>query len=254
MTFRAPKKRFSQNFLRDPKVIQEIINIADIREQDCLIEIGPGYGALTSYILKKNSHLTVVEIDQDAVRHLKKIFSGETLQIMQLDFLDFGLGSFDVAVRLIGNLPYHISSAILFHVDEHRQYVKDATFMLQKEVVDRLISEPGGKSYGKLSIMMQLNWNIEKLFDIPPEAFDPTPKVWSSMLHLKPKKNPDFVEPRIFKKIVFYAFSKRRKTLRNALKGVVLDEEFKLAEIDSGLRPEQLSVNDYVRLTNIVSA
>ncbi|MDA0359905.1 MAG: 16S rRNA (adenine(1518)-N(6)/adenine(1519)-N(6))-dimethyltransferase RsmA [Proteobacteria bacterium] len=246
------KRRFSQNFLRDPHVIEEIIGAGSFSSGDKILEIGPGYGALTQELLKNVSALTAIEVDRDAVHYLRSRFAAGHLRVIEADCLDVNLSHFGVSLRLLGNLPYHISTPILFHVDAQIEYIQDAIFMLQREVVDRIVAAPGSAEYGKLSITLQLGWELEKLFDVPPEAFQPMPKVWSSILHLRPRVNPHNVNRATFQRIVFGAFSKRRKTLRNALKGIVSIEQFILADIDPAQRPETLSVDDYVRLSKVV--
>lgn len=246
------KRRFSQNFLRDIRVIEEIIAVGDFSSSDAVVEIGPGYGALTHLLLKKISAVTAIEVDRDAVDYLQGKYAADCLRLIEADFLDVSLSRFGGSLRLLGNLPYHISTPILFHVDAQIEFIQDAIFMLQREVVDRIVSGPGSAEYGKLSITLQLGWELEKLFDISPEAFQPKPKVWSSILYMKPRSLPYRVDRPTFQRIVFGAFSKRRKTLRNALRGLVTDEQFVLADIDPTQRPETLSVDDYVRLSNII--
>ena len=246
------KRRFSQNFLCDPLIVEEIVEAGSFSSHDRVIEIGPGYGALTCELLKKVSALTVIEVDRDAVHYLRSRFAAERLRVIEADCLDVNFSHFGVSLRLLGNLPYHISTPILFHVDSKIECIRDAIFMLQREVVDRIVAAPGSAEYGKLSITLQLGWELEKLFDVPPEAFQPVPKVWSSILHLRPRAKPYNVNRATFQRIVFGAFSKRRKTLRNALKGIVSIEQFIMADIDPARRPETLSVDDYVRLSNVV--
>ena len=252
MVFPAAKRRFSQNFLRDPRVIEEIIEAGSFSSDDKIIEIGPGYGALTRELFKKISVFTVIEVDRDAVHYLRSHYAAERLRVIEADCLDVSLSQLGGSLRLLGNLPYHISTPILFHVDTQIEFIQDAIFMLQREVVDRIVAAPGSAEYGKLSVTLQLGWELEKLFDVSPEAFQPKPQVWSSILYLKPRAKPYRVDRSIFKRIVFGAFSKRRKTLRNALKGVVSTEQFALADIDSAQRPETLSVDDYVRLSDVI--
>ena len=246
------KRRFSQNFLRDPRVIKEIVEAGSFSSDDRVIEIGPGYGALTHELLKKVSALTVIEVDRDAVHYLRSKFAAEHLRTIEADCLDINFSRFGASLKLLGNLPYHISTPILFHVDSQIECIREAIFMLQREVVNRIVAAPGSAEYGKLSITLQLGWELDKLFDVPPEAFHPIPKVWSSILHLRPRAKPYSVNRATFQRIVFGAFSKRRKTLRNALKGIVSGEQFMLADIDPARRPETLSVDDYVRLSNVV--
>ena len=165
MGSRVAKKRFSQNFLRDRRVVADILAAGSFTTSDVVIEIGPGYGALTNELLKKIPRLTAIEVDRDAVQYLKSKFSEGRLKIIEADCLDIDISGLGSSLRLLGNLPYHISTPILFHVDASVNSIQDAMFMLQREVVDRLVASPGSSSYGKLSITMQLGWEIEKLFD-----------------------------------------------------------------------------------------
>jgi len=248
------KKKFSQNFLQDSGVIEDIVAGCDISCSSRVVEVGPGYGALTKSLLRNTAHVTAIEIDKDAISYLRANFSGTQLSLVEGDFLDYDLKLLSEPYKLIGNLPYHISTPILFHIDRHSDYILNATLMLQREVCDRLTAAPGTSDYGKLTVTMQLKWDIEKLFDVPPEAFDPQPKVWSSVIRLVPRVNIESVDQEAFKRLVFAAFSKRRKTLRNALKGLVSEAQFKEAAIDPIARAERLSVSDFVRLTNTLQA
>jgi len=248
------KKKFSQNFLQDRGVIEDIVAGCDISCSSRVVEVGPGYGALTKSLLRNTAHVTAIEIDKDAISYLRANFSGTQLSLVEGDFLDYDLKLLSEPYKLIGNLPYHISTPILFHIDRHSDYILNATLMLQREVCDRLTAAPGTSDYGKLTVTMQLKWDIEKLFDVPPEAFDPQPKVWSSVIRLVPRVNVESVDQEAFKRLVFAAFSKRRKTLRNALKGLVSEAQFKEAAIDPIARAERLSVSDFVRLTNTLQA
>jgi len=244
------KKKFSQNFLQDRGVIEDIVASCDITDDSRVVEVGPGYGAVTKALLRYKAHVTAIEIDKDAISYLRSHFSGTQLSLVEGDFLDYDLKLLSKPHKLIGNLPYHISTPILFHIDRYREFISDSTLMLQREVCDRLIATPGVSDYGKLTVTMQLKWDIEKLFDVPPEAFNPQPKVWSSVIRLVPKAAAEDVDQEAFRKLVFAAFSKRRKTLRNALKGLVSEDQFEKAAIDPVARAERLSVSDFVRLTN----
>jgi len=248
------KKKFSQNFLKDRGVIEDIVASCDITDNSYVVEVGPGYGALTKVLLRSTAYVTAIEIDKDAISYLRAHFPSTQLSLVEGDFLDYDMKLLSKSHKLIGNLPYHISTPILFHIDRHSDYILNATLMLQREVCDRLTATPGMADYGKLTVTMQLKWDIEKLFDVPPEAFDPQPKVWSSVIRLVPRVNVESVDQEAFKRLVFAAFSKRRKTLRNALKGLVSEAQFKEAAIDPIARAERLSVSDFVRLTNTLQA
>ncbi len=250
------KKRFGQHFLSDLSVIQKIIYAVSPKSDDKLVEIGPGLGALTFPLLEYIDKLDVVEIDRDVVQRLQQKNQGK-LTIHNVDALRFDFSSLldkeNDKLRVVGNLPYNISTPLIFSLLEHRNHIKDMHFMLQKEVVDRLTAVPGGKDYGRLSVMVQYFCQTEYLFYVSPAAFSPPPKVDSAVLKIKPwdklphvSKNHDYLS-----KLVKEAFSKRRKTLRNSLKSFLTVEQIESVGIDPNLRPEQLSVEDYVNLSNI---
>jgi 16S rRNA (adenine1518-N6/adenine1519-N6)-dimethyltransferase len=246
-----PRKRFGQHFLVDEGVIHAIVNAINPRAGELLVEIGPGLGALTRPLLERMPHLHVVELDRDIIARLKKEFPPERLSIHEGDALKFDFSSLGERIHVCGNLPYNISSPLLFHLMDCAASIVDMTFMLQKEVVDRMVAEPSTPAYGRLSVMLQRRFHMEWLLDVPPEAFDPPPKVDSAVVRLIPKtpgSYPELDEKR-FAEIVAAAFSQRRKTLRNTLGKLIGEEAFKATGIDSGLRAENLGVAEFEKLT-----
>jgi 16S rRNA (adenine1518-N6/adenine1519-N6)-dimethyltransferase len=250
-----PRKRFGQHFLTDESVIHAIVNAIGPKPDDVLVEIGPGLGALTKPLLERIPHLHVVELDRDIIARLKKTWPPDRLTIHEGDALKFDFGSLGKRIRVCGNLPYNISSPLLFHLKEYAGQISDMSFMLQKEVVDRMVAQPSTHAYGRLSVMLQRSFHMEALFDVPPEAFDPPPKVESAIVRMIPKKAGEFLEldEKRFAEIVTAAFSQRRKTLRNTLGKVVGENAFAQAGIDPGLRAENLSVSDFEKLALLKS-
>ena len=248
-----PRKRFGQHFLHDRNVLEKIIAAIHPQANDNMVEIGPGKGALTFPLAEKLRQLTVIELDRDLVANLQR--QHENLIIHNADALKFDFGALTTkphSLRIVGNLPYNISTPILFHLLEQADNIKDMHFLLQKEVVDRLAAQPGGKDYGRLSVMVQYHCKVEKLFLVSPGSFSPPPKVDSAFVRLLPwkqlpQKAKDFSR---FTNIVRQAFSQRRKTLGKSLKNLVGKQQFENAGIDPALRPEQLSVEEFVRLAN----
>lgn len=254
------RKRFSQNFLHDEAVITDIIAAISPQKDQHLVEIGPGRGALTAALLADSARLDVIELDRDLVPILKNQFSESTnLYIHQADALEFDfkqLQQNDEKLRVIGNLPYNITTPLLFHLLDQATLIEDMCFMLQKEVVERICAAPGNKSYGRLSIMIQYQCMAEQLFIVPPTAFDPPPKVDSAIIYLQPRKQ--FVGGDVCIKtlgtLVTQAFSQRRKTIANTLKNSVSLSELERQGIDPKQRPETLSVEQYVALAQSVGA
>jgi 16S rRNA (adenine1518-N6/adenine1519-N6)-dimethyltransferase len=246
------RRRFSQNFLVDRAYIDRIVRSIAPSQQDHIVEIGPGLGALTEPLLDAVARLDVIEVDRDAARLLKDRFPGRSLTVHCADFLAFDLGALGTGLRVVGNLPYHISTPILFAVDQRRDQVRDCHFMLQKEVVDRMIAVPASADYGRLSVMLQCHWRIERLFDVPPTVFRPQPKVWSSVVRMRPEQTVSIADAGLFYRIVEAAFSKRRKTLRNALRPLLTDEDYEASSIDPGRRGETLSVAEFAGLADQV--
>ncbi len=250
------RKRFGQNFLQDSHVIQRIVNALKPKEGERIIEIGPGLGALTEPLIEAAGKIEVVEIDRDLVERLRRRFAGEALQIHSADALKFdfrALAAGGAKLRLIGNLPYNISTPLLFHLMEQLDCIQDIHCMLQKEVIERMAAQPGDKNYGRLSIMLQYHCRITKLFNVGPGAFNPPPKVESAVARLVPHKTPpvQIDDYPLFAKLVNQAFTQRRKTLRNALKNHLSAEQMATAGVDPGARPETLSLHDYANLSNL---
>lgn len=244
-TQHLPRKRFAQNFLLDDKIVDRIIATIAPKKDDNLLEIGPGQGAITLPLLAKVNQLNVIEIDRDLIALLQS-FNKSNLLIHQGDALKFDLTTLPMPLRVIGNLPYNISSPILFYWLENRAYVQDLTFMLQKELAQRLVANYGSKTYGRLSVMMQAFFEVDLIFTVSPESFNPAPKVNSAVVYLKPLKNPLAERLNAFEKIVKIAFSQRRKTLKNALKLQLTQAQ---TTIDLTQRAEMLKVADFIKLT-----
>lgn len=255
------KKRFGQNFLTDQAIINSLVDAISPKSDEVIVEIGPGLGALTKPLLKKINHLHVVEIDRDIVSWMQNEYAKNTVTIHNVDALKFDFGGLGKHIRVVGNLPYNISTPILFHLLENLPSIFDMHFMLQKEVVERMVAQPSTPAYGRLSVMLQYYLQMEYLFTVPPEAFDPAPKVESAFVRCIPYANSPFVAKDIalFAKIVLAAFSQRRKTIRNTLKEYLTDDDYaKINEqaqikIGSQLRAENLSVKDFVTISNYLS-
>ncbi len=256
MNTHIPRKRFSQNFLVDDNVIRKIINSIGIQASDTLVEIGPGLGALTKPLLQTAGKLQVIEIDRDAIAHLEEhVAPLGDLQIHSGNVLKFDLAQITpTPLRIIGNLPYHISTPILFHCLEYANIIKDMTFMLQNEVVDRMCAEPNSHDYGRLSVMIQYHCQANKLFMVSRNSFSPAPKVESAIVRLVPYTVKPFpVEDEVlFADIVRHAFNQRRKTLRNSLRGLIDVSVIDQIDIDWTRRPEQLALEEYAALCESV--
>jgi 16S rRNA (adenine1518-N6/adenine1519-N6)-dimethyltransferase len=252
------RKRFGQNFLIDETVIHRIVQAIAPSKNDNLVEIGPGQGAITALLLEHCPTLHVVELDRDLIPRLEAQFSHyPDLHIHSADALKFDfatLASAERPLRVVGNLPYNISTPLIFHLLSYRSLISDMHFMLQKEVVERMASAPGDKEYGRLSIMCQYFCDVEFLFEVGPHCFRPAPKVDSAIVRLTPRAQPKVIalNPKLLDTVVKTAFQQRRKTLRNALKTIVEDADvcFSACAIDPSQRPETLSVTDYVNLAN----
>jgi 16S rRNA (adenine1518-N6/adenine1519-N6)-dimethyltransferase len=253
------RKRFGQNFLHDPLVIQRIVQAINARPGQRLVEIGPGQGAITLPLLRACRHLEVIELDRDLIRPLaeKAATIGE-LVIHQQDALRFDFRSLanGETLRTVGNLPYNISTPLLFHLIEQSDAIRDMHFMLQKEVVDRMAAAPGSDDYGRLSVMVQYHCRVEPLFRVGPGAFKPAPRVDSAFVRLTPwpeapfpVKNTEYLTA-----LVRQAFSQRRKTLRNALKSLLSEENIRATGADPSARPETISLEQYVALANQLAA
>ncbi|MGD8384655.1 MAG: 16S rRNA (adenine(1518)-N(6)/adenine(1519)-N(6))-dimethyltransferase RsmA [Lysobacterales bacterium] len=252
-----PRKRFGQNFLRDRRVIDRIIDSIAPAPADLLLEIGPGRGALTEPLLASGAELHVIEIDRDLVAALRQRFDEGRLHIHNRDALKSDLASIAGLrpFRLVGNLPYNISTPLIFHCLRWSQQIRDMHFMLQKEVVDRLAAEPGSRTYGRLSVMARYRCRVAPLFEVMPESFAPAPKVSSVFLRLLPHDKPPFdagAEGSL-DRVVAAAFNQRRKTLRNALKTVLSAEQIQAAGVDPGQRAEQLHLAQFCALARLLS-
>jgi 16S rRNA (adenine1518-N6/adenine1519-N6)-dimethyltransferase len=255
-----PKKSLGQHFLTDRTIIEKIVLAIRPQPGDFLVEIGPGRGAITFPLLKKHGALTVIEFDRDLITPLMESAEGiGDLTIIHKDVLkvDFSkLAADRPAMRLVGNLPYNISTPILFHVLEHAQAVRDMHFMLQKEVIDRMAAEPGSKVYGRLSVMLQARCEVTPLFLVPPSAFNPPPKVDSAIVRLQPlaADKIHINNPVMFENLVRDAFGQRRKTIRNAMQAICSSEDMEAVGIRPDLRAEQVPVADFVNLANFCAA
>ena len=248
----TPRKRFSQNFLIDSQIVHNIVRAIYPSEHDLLVEIGPGLGALTQPLLRTLSHLHVIEVDRDIVARLQRENLADKLTVHSSDALKFDFFTLGRSLRIFGNLPYNISTPILFHLSKFAENIFDMHFMLQKEVVERMVALPSTPDYGRLSVMLQNRFEMELLFIIPPEAFLPTPKVQSAFVRMIPLKQPmiDTNKESFFASIVAASFSQRRKTLRNTLKNYLKPKDFDTLQIEPGLRAENLSVSQFVAITN----
>lgn len=254
----APRKRFGQHFLSDQSVIQHIIAVLAPRAEDRLVEIGPGQGALTYPVLKQTRQLEVVELDRDLIPILEQRGKalGE-LVVHAADVLDFDFATVktdDRLLRVFGNLPYNISTPLIFHLLKYQSIISDMVFMVQKEVAERLAAAPDTDHYGRLSVMVQYHCQVDLLFDVAPDAFYPPPKVISSIIRMLPHKHYPCVanDEAFFGAVVKQAFSQRRKTLRNSLRTMVTAEQWEKLPIASSARPEQLSVKEFVELANVL--
>lgn len=258
MSQHVARKRFGQNFLIDQQVIADIVNAVAPKRDDCVVEIGPGLGALTDPLLKKLDHLHVVEIDRDIVARLRQRYAPEKLTIHSGDALSFDFAAVAGAGRtlhVVGNLPYNISTPLLFHLAGFSEQVFDMHFMLQKEVVERMVAESGTTDYGRLSVMLQYRFYMDWLLDVPPECFDPAPKVDSAVVRLIPRPAVELTarDEAKFAAVVAAAFAQRRKMLRNNLKGLLDEAGFAALGIAPTSRAEDLPVETYVRIANYLN-
>lgn len=251
-----PKKNFGQNFLTDQIILGRIIDALSLNKHDEVLEIGCGKGALTERILAKEVNLRGVEIDRDLIEELNLIkLKNRNLDVLNEDILKINLKDISESkLRIVGNLPYNISSKIMLWSIKNKDMIEDVHFMLQKEFAERLISSPNKKSYGRLSILAQLFFNVEELFDVPSESFFPEPKVDSLFLRLKPKENKDleYLDIECLQNVTLKAFTKRRKKISSGLKELLTKEDLKKINIDPGLRPENLTIADYISITKYI--
>jgi 16S rRNA (adenine1518-N6/adenine1519-N6)-dimethyltransferase len=258
------RKRFGQNFLQDQGIIRHIVACIRPKPEQTIVEIGPGLGAITEHLLASTGSLDVVELDRDLLPHLRIAFAsyGNNLRIHEADALKFDFSSISSepnpkskSLRIVGNLPYNISTPLIFHLLDQADLIEDMHFMLQKEVVLRLAAGAGTNNYGRLSIMAQYFCRVDNLFEVPPEAFDPRPKVDSAIVRMAPYAElphpaKDFKH---FESLVKTGFAQRRKTLRNNLKGIIDDQQLQSLGIDPSIRPERLTVADFVAISNLLN-
>ena len=257
MTGPRPKKRFGQHFLHDRNVIGRIVAALAPRPDDHVVEIGPGKGALTRELATHLPHFDAVELDRDLLAHLPSVIPPDKLTLHGADALEYDfcqLVQKGRKLRLVGNLPYNISTPLLFHLLDQASCIQDMLFMLQKEVVQRLAASPGGKDYGRLSVMIQYRCSVEKLFEVASGAFTPPPKVDSAMVRLVPLAAPPVAinDEAQFARVVRAAFASRRKTLRNNMKGLLSAEDMTALGIDPTRRAETLSLAEFAVLSNAI--
>jgi len=250
----VPRKRFGQNFLTDESVIAAIIDAIAPQPHDRMVEIGPGLGALTRPLARKLDRLHVIEIDRDIIAWLRTEFPAARVTVHEGDALEFDFMTLGAPLRVVGNLPYNISTPLLFHLARHAGTLRDIHAMLQKEVVERMVAAPSTSEYGRLSVMLQYRFEMERILDVPAAAFNPAPKVESAVVRLTPFSrlpHPARDETALGK-IVTAAFSQRRKTLRNTLRGYFDAADFERLGVDAGLRAQDLGVADFVRMADAV--
>ena len=245
-------KRFGQNFLVDQNIIDDIVRAIRPEADDNMVEIGPGLGALTRPLLKTLNTLHVVEIDRDIIARLKTDYPQDKIVIHEGDALKFDIAQLPAPLRIVGNLPYNVSSPLLFHFADYAARITDMHFMLQNEVVERMVAAPSTPEYGRLSVMLQYRFHMEKLLDVPPESFRPAPKVDSAIVRMIPMSKQEILvqDEALFAEVVMAAFGQRRKTLRNTLRGRLTEENFAHLGIDAQLRAENLGWLDYARIAN----
>lgn len=252
------KKRFGQNFLVDEQIIADIIKAIRPEAQDNLVEVGPGLGALTHPLLNQLNRLHVIEIDRDIIARLEREYPQHVAQTQLVihagDALEFDFATLGTPLRIVGNLPYNISSPLLFHFAKYAERIVDMHFMLQNEVVDRMVAAPSTPAYGRLSVMLQYRFAMEKLLDVPPVSFRPAPKVDSAIVRMIPLPGAEIIvrNEKLFAQIVAAAFGQRRKMLRNTLGTYLQEEDFSLLGIDARLRAENLAVADFAKMVEFL--
>jgi 16S rRNA (adenine1518-N6/adenine1519-N6)-dimethyltransferase len=259
MTALRARKRFGQHFLHDAGVVRRIADAINPRSGDAVVEIGPGHGVLTQQLLPRVAHLRAIEIDRDLVRELRERFPQPALEVIEADVLDVDFSALRGSgprLRVVGNLPYNISTPLLFHLLSQRDAISDMHFMLQREVVARMAAQPGNKAYGRLTVMLAPWVEIEPLFHVSAGSFRPPPRVESTVVRLVPRAQPGFeiADPRVFDQVVRTAFAQRRKTLRNALRTLVSAEVFAELRIDPGARPETLAPAQFAQLARAIQS
>ena len=247
-----PRKRFGQHFLVDAQVVANIIHAINPSKTDRLVEIGPGLGALTRPLLQQLGHLQVIELDRDIVEQLAQEYSEDQLTIFSADALNFDFSTLGDNLRVIGNLPYNISTPLLFHFSKYVANIRDMHLMLQKEVVDRMVAIPSSSNYGRLSVMLQYRFEMEQVLHVPPASFHPAPKIESALVRINPIRQLTNIAKNevYFSQVVASAFSQRRKMLSNSLSGYLKNVDFAAVNIDPGQRAENLTVAQYVAIAN----
>jgi 16S rRNA (adenine1518-N6/adenine1519-N6)-dimethyltransferase len=250
------RKRFGQNFLADPHYVKRIVDAVDPRQGENLVEIGPGLAALTESLIERAGHISAIEIDRDLAARLRETFTPAQLTLHEADALTFDFASLGADLRVVGNLPYNISSPLLFHLAAFDGRLRDLHVMLQREVVARMTASPGTADYGRLTVMLQVKFAIARLFVVPPGAFRPAPKIDSAIARLVPlaAAKPHIVDVALFARVVAAAFGQRRKTLRNALSTICDEAALRGIGIDPGVRGETLPVGEFVRISNVLAA
>lgn len=251
----APRKRFGQHFLTDHGIIDAIVSLIEPKPGQCMVEIGPGRGALTQPLVERLGRLNVIELDRDLALQLQAHPQLSVLQadVLKVDFSQITPNDSAIKTRVVGNLPYNISTPILFHLLDFVDGIEDQHFMLQKEVVERMVAEPATSAYGRLSVMLQWRYAMENVLFVPPESFDPPPRVDSAVVRMVPHPSPEPVEVKRLSEIVLVAFSQRRKLLRHTLGRWLHDRQFS-GEFDVQRRAEEVPVAEYVALTRAIGA
>lgn len=246
------RKRFGQHFLEAPEIARAIVDAMALRPDDSVVEIGPGLGALTATLLDRVRHLHAVEIDRDLCARLRQRFAPERLTVHEGDALAFDFASLAAPLRVVGNLPYNISTPLLFHLMGAAGRCADLHLMLQKEVVDRMAAEPGSKDYGRLTVMLQYRYRLERLLDVPASAFRPRPEVDSAVVRLVPRpvRELSALDADAFSRVVKTAFSTRRKIVKNSLSSLVSAPQLEALGIDPTSRAEDLPVSDFIAIAN----
>jgi 16S rRNA (adenine1518-N6/adenine1519-N6)-dimethyltransferase len=249
------RKRFGQNFLADAHYVGRIVDAVNPAPGENVVEIGPGLAAITGGLIERAGHITAIEIDRDLAARLREAYTPQQLTLHEADVLAFDFASLGVDLRIVGNLPYNISSPLLFRLAEHADRLRDLHVMLQREVVARMTAEPGTADYGRLTVMLQVKFAIRRLFVVPPGAFRPAPKVESAIARLVPLGlvKPHIADPALFARVVSAAFGQRRKTLRNALSSLCDDTTLRRIGVDPGVRGETLAVAEFVRVANALA-
>jgi 16S rRNA (adenine1518-N6/adenine1519-N6)-dimethyltransferase len=250
-----PRKRFGQHFLADQAVIADIVTAIRPQADDAMVEIGPGLGALTTPLAAVLRRLQVIEIDRDIIARLQRAYPPERVSVHAGDVLEFDFSALPRDLRVVGNLPYNISTPLLFHLARYAERIRDMHFMLQREVVERMVAAPGGGDYGRLSVMLQYRFDMQLLFEVPPGAFEPPPRVDSAVvrMHPRPRAQLAAASEAGLAQVVRRAFAQRRKTLRNSLAGLLEAGDYAALGIAPGLRAENLAVAEFVAISNYLS-